>query len=40
VTNLTYPSGTALAYQYDSMSRLSAITQNGATIATATYTTP
>jgi len=38
MTNMTYPSGTALAYQYDSMSRLSGITQNGNAIATATYT--
>jgi YD repeat-containing protein len=36
MTNLTYPSGTALAYQYDAMSRLSGITQNGAAMATYT----
>ena len=38
MTNQTYPSGTSLAYQYDAMSRLSGITQNGTAIATATYT--
>jgi len=38
MTNMTYPSGAALAYQYDAMSRLSGITQNGAAIATAGYT--
>jgi RHS repeat-associated protein len=38
MTNMTYPSGTALAYQYDSMSRLSGITQNGGPIAMAGYT--
>jgi len=46
MTNLTYPSGTALAYQYNAMSRLSAMTSSNYPnnpyplnpIATATYT--
>ena len=46
MTNLTYPSGTALAYQYDAMGRLSTMTSSNYPnnpyplnpIATATYT--
>ena len=45
MTNLTYPSGTSLAYQYDAMGRLSTMTSSNypnnpypLTIATATYT--